>query len=281
MRQFYPTSLYVKTHNITGLKYFGKTTKDPFTYKGSGIYWRSHLKVHGNSVTTEVIGYYTDKEECRLAALEFSTAHNIVHEVNEHNKKIWANQIIETGLDGGNTGRTVYGPHTEEAKRKMSVARKGSVPWNKGLKGVNPGNCAPRSNETRLKLSAANLGKRQSGVTIEKRRQTLLAQHRKLTDEHKEIISKSHLGKKLSSAHIQKMRDRIVSDETKEKIRHARARQIITEDTKQKLKGKVVVIDKMGVMAKITKEQYLAQLGPKDKWQWVAHRSIEARARKR
>jgi hypothetical protein len=43
---FKPTFLYIKTHSVTGLKYFGKTTKDPFRYKGSGVYWVRHLKVH-------------------------------------------------------------------------------------------------------------------------------------------------------------------------------------------------------------------------------------------
>lgn len=37
--------LYVKTHNITGLKYLGKTNnKDPHSYKGSGKYWILHCK---------------------------------------------------------------------------------------------------------------------------------------------------------------------------------------------------------------------------------------------
>lgn len=38
--------LYIKTHNTTGLKYFGKTTKDPYKYLGSGKHWRAHLKIH-------------------------------------------------------------------------------------------------------------------------------------------------------------------------------------------------------------------------------------------
>jgi len=36
--------LYVKIHNVTKLKYFGKTTKNPYNYKGSGLYWKRHLK---------------------------------------------------------------------------------------------------------------------------------------------------------------------------------------------------------------------------------------------
>ena len=48
-------SIYVKTHNKTGLKYLGKTEQDPFKYSGSGRYWKKHLRVHGKDVTTEVI----------------------------------------------------------------------------------------------------------------------------------------------------------------------------------------------------------------------------------
>ena len=44
------THLYIKTHNITGLKYFGKTIGNPYSYKGSGTYWNNHLKKHGNNI---------------------------------------------------------------------------------------------------------------------------------------------------------------------------------------------------------------------------------------
>ena len=40
--------LYIKTHSKTGLKYLGYTQKkDPFSYTGSGTYWKRHLKKHG------------------------------------------------------------------------------------------------------------------------------------------------------------------------------------------------------------------------------------------
>lgn len=38
--------LYKKTHNITGLKYLGQTTKNPYKYRGSGTYWKRHIKIH-------------------------------------------------------------------------------------------------------------------------------------------------------------------------------------------------------------------------------------------
>ena len=89
------TYLYIKTHNITGLKYFGKTTKNPVSYKGSGKYWLKHLRKHGNNIRTEVIGEYTDEQECKEIAINFSKLHNIV------DSDEWANLCIENGTDGG------------------------------------------------------------------------------------------------------------------------------------------------------------------------------------
>ena len=99
INMFKPTYLYIKTHNITGLKYFGKTTKDPQKYDGSGIKWLNHLNVHGKDVKTDILGYYTDKEECLRIALEFSHKNNIVESSN------WANLRVES-LDGGDTSNT-------------------------------------------------------------------------------------------------------------------------------------------------------------------------------
>lgn len=96
--EFKPTYLYVKEHNQTKLKYFGKTTQeDPFKYKGSGKYWKRHLKIHGNDVSTKIIGYYTDANECNNKALNFSKDNNII------NNKEWANFREEDGFSGGNS----------------------------------------------------------------------------------------------------------------------------------------------------------------------------------
>lgn len=92
--------LYIKTHNKTGLKYFGKTTrKDPYSYLGSGKVWKRHLRKYGNDVTTEILNMYDDKEKCLRDAIKFSIDNNIVE------SKEWANLKIET-LDGGDTSNT-------------------------------------------------------------------------------------------------------------------------------------------------------------------------------
>lgn len=89
-----PIILYVKTHNITGLKYFGKTIQDPEKYKGSGVRWLRHIKKHGYDVTTEIIGTFLNEDECRNFAIQFSIDNNIV------NSPEWANLKQET-IDGG------------------------------------------------------------------------------------------------------------------------------------------------------------------------------------
>lgn len=272
MKQFYPTYLYVKTHNVTGLKYFGKTSKDPMKYRGSGKRWIRHIAKYGNNVSTEIIGFYTDKEECEAAALRFSADNNITESM------VWANMIVENGLDGGYTGHREYGPVPQHTREKISAARAGSPAWNKGLTGVTPGNRNRRSEETKRKLSEANKGKKRSATAIEKTAS-------KLRGRKRPELSERLKGRTVSDATKEKIaaanRGKIVSTETKQKIREARTKQIFTDETKQKLSGQVVVINKQGELSRVSKEIYYSQTGPKEDWEWVMHRCTEARSRKR
>ena len=87
--------LYKKTHNITGLKYLGKTTlSDPYKYRGSGKHWCRHINKHGYDVTTEIIRVCESKEELKEWGLYYSKLWNIVE------SKEWANKMPESG-DGG------------------------------------------------------------------------------------------------------------------------------------------------------------------------------------
>ena len=131
------TYLYVKTHNVTGFKYLGKTIrKDPHKYPGSGLHWKRHLKVHGYDYTTEILKECTSKEDVCTWGLYYSELWNVVE------SKEWANLKPENG-DGGSI------THTEEAKAKMSAANKGKI----------------ISEETKAKISAAILGKTASEET--------------------------------------------------------------------------------------------------------------------
>ena len=112
-------TLYIKTQNQTGLKYFGKTTKkDPNKYKGSGKYWLNHLKKHGNDVHTEILGVFESIEECKKIAIKFSTENNIVE------SKSWANLRMENGIDGAPIGNTF----SQESIEKMRLSKIGKRP---------------------------------------------------------------------------------------------------------------------------------------------------------
>jgi len=105
-------SLYVKEHNKTGLKYLGQTSQDPYKYKGSGKYWKEHIRVHGNDVTTFILGTFEDKKHVAQLGEYISKTYNIV-ESNE-----WANLMVEKG--DGIDSQTAY-------KLKVGKRNKGYV----------------------------------------------------------------------------------------------------------------------------------------------------------
>lgn len=99
---FNPTYLMVKRHRNTGLMYFCKTSnRDPLKYRGSGSYWKKHLKIHGKDVDTLWYQLFDSEEELVEFALFFSEFNDIVSAVDTRGKKIWANEIPENGLQGG------------------------------------------------------------------------------------------------------------------------------------------------------------------------------------
>lgn len=118
--------LYVKQHNITKLKYLGKTSKNPYEYAGSGKYWKNHLKVYGNNVSTFIIAIFETNESLKDFAEHYSKINNIVESEN------WANLKLELG-DGG------PGPYNHEANKiNARLGGKASAalnlpPWNKGI----------------------------------------------------------------------------------------------------------------------------------------------------
>ena len=101
--------LYIKTHNKTGLKYLGKTSKDPHTYLGSGVDWKLHLKEHGEDHTTEIIRECQTNQELNQWGRHYSNLWNVAA------SSEWANRIPETG--GGQCG--------PEAAKKISAKLKG------------------------------------------------------------------------------------------------------------------------------------------------------------
>jgi len=101
--------LYVKTHNLTGLKYLGKTISDPYIYKGSGVYWCNHLKEHGSDISTQVVRECHTESELVHWGRYYSDLWNVVE------SKEWANLIAEEGPGGA---------WSEESKQKLSKTMK-------------------------------------------------------------------------------------------------------------------------------------------------------------
>ena len=157
--------LYLKTHNKTGMKYLGKTVRDPFKYNGSGKRWKNHLKVHGTDITTEILFITEDEMLFRLVATAYSKLFDIVR------REDFANLVEEQG-EGGDTfsgrkhkdstillmksvkrnpiseetrkkiSKTKTGvsnkitkPRTAEHKKALSESLKGKKAWNEGVSG--------------------------------------------------------------------------------------------------------------------------------------------------
>ena len=193
---FKPTHLYVKTHNVTGLKYFGKTTQDdPAKYKGSGKYWVRHLKTHGCDVSTEVIGTFTDIESCKCAANKFSNLHRITESVE------WANLKDENGLDGG---RSSGWSHTPESRKKMSESHIGKALSHDHKSKIAQAVKASMTQETRDKIRESSLARRHTDET--KKRLSEIS--RSVSKESRMRAGEKHRGK-------------IVSEETKMRMRES------------------------------------------------------------
>lgn len=119
--------LYKKTHNKTGLKYLGKTIRDPYKYPGSGLYWKRHLKEHGNDITTEILFQSEDKEEFKRIAMQYSQELNIVE------SKEWANFREETGHGGFSKEAQMKGfknGHIKRSKAGGKAAKEMGYCWN-------------------------------------------------------------------------------------------------------------------------------------------------------
>ena len=186
---FKPTALLVMEHNITGLKYFCKTTllDRVSRYKGSGVAWSKHLREHGLDIKVGLLGFYVDEKRCLDAAKKFSVDNNIV------NSNEWANIVEETGKIGASMKgekNPFYGKkHKPESIESGRLKRLG--------RSVNKG--AYRSPEQRAKISASLKGRKNIAVS-------LALTGRKLTEEHKKNALEARKGYKHSMETKEKLR---------------------------------------------------------------------------
>lgn len=126
------TVLYVKI-SPKNLYYLGKTNKNPFSYNGSGLIWKRHLKKYNynkNDIKTFIIFESYNLNEIKIMGEYFSNLFNIVED------ERWANLRPENG-DGGDTSHCLnykrppiiigdkHWTKTPEAKKFLSEKMKG------------------------------------------------------------------------------------------------------------------------------------------------------------
>lgn len=186
MSTFKPTWLYIKQHNVTKLKYFGKTTKpSPLEYLGSGLHWRRHLTLHGADISTTWCKLFNNREELIEFAISFSEENRIVE------SEEWANIKPENGLDGGSQlGRTL----SESCRKKLSDAGKKRV----------------QSATTKEKISASKIGKERHPFS-QSWKDNLSANHR---SKHGYVLNHSEKTKKQIAEKLEKPVYCITNDTT-------------------------------------------------------------------
>jgi hypothetical protein len=143
------------------------------------------------------MGFYTDYQRCRNAALKFSQENDIV------NSDAWANLVLENGTDGALNGsdNPFYGKsHTPEMTEHLRQQKIG--------KSVNKG--AYRSPENRAKISASLKGRKNPAVS-----KALTG--RKLPQETIEKIKESRKGYTHSMETKEKLRQKAIVQWAKQK----------------------------------------------------------------
>jgi hypothetical protein len=185
--EFKPTWLYVKRCAHCGLLYFGKTTSNPTRYSGSGTYWLRHLEKHAASPVHVWDKRIDDYDTCVFYALLISTANDIVK------SRRWANQKVETGLDGGYTPQ--YGEKNHRFGKSYYTTTDGSrefclAPNDKRIKTL--GLVKGRKTSVSVASSSKNLGNTNSAGkiwSVESRERNSISNKR---FGHAEFLGRSH-----------------------------------------------------------------------------------------
>ena len=169
--------LYKKTHAITGLQYLGKTSRNPFDYKGSGKYWLNHLKIHGVAHSTEILKECESNDEVKIWGLYYSDLWDIV------NSSEWANLVREEGSGG----RVVYGPnhHMKTSKYKKLI----QDIWTPEKRAAT----AAKSIITNSKVDKAKLHDKLSNAFTDERRQKLVARLRGNSNPSKDSSRRKYM----------------------------------------------------------------------------------------
>ena len=230
-------------HNITGLKYFCKSSRldELKYYLGSGVYWKRHRKAHGNDVRVGVLGVYFDEVRCLAAAKDFSELHDVAKNPE------WANLIAENGLDGAPCGEAhpmfgkpspcigqkrpwvaksgadnpMFGTVWTEERRVQAVLHRTGRPLNRplGSKSGMKGKTYPESGKLKLSLAlTGRISPNWGRVASEETKAKMSASQKARADS---FVVHPNTGK-------------TPSEETRAKMSASHKRQVQSEETKLK-----------------------------------------------
>lgn len=191
--------LYLKESPF-GLKYLGKTIRDPFDYMGSGTIWKRHIKKYNLSkvdIKTTILFETTDKDKFKQTALKYSNELNVV-ESND-----FANLTHEEG-QGGTTVTKELRPDVCErlsiiAKKRYIDSPEIKEKLREWMKLNNPMN----SEESRKRVSESLKGHTTSTQTRNKIKKTL-KEYYKINSVHNKGVPmnddmKNHLSEKMGN----------------------------------------------------------------------------------
>ena len=195
--------VYLVDNKLNGKQYVGQTTVGDRRGHGKLI-MKAYTKYGKENFTYDVI----------CSGIENQKTLNFI-------EQFWI-KVMDCRVPNGYNiehGGTTFGKMSDETKAKIGAAHKGKT----------------ISAESKEKMRLAKLGKKQSPEHVAK---TVKALKSRSPEVYKRTAAKT-TGLKRSPEFCKALGDRsrgkIVSDETKAKIRVARAKQVITEEHKQKL----------------------------------------------
>jgi len=202
-----------------GKKYIGEHSSDNLEdeYFGSGILIERALKKYGKeNFKKEFLEFFLNKEEAFKAQEKYIQYYNTLHPngYNLHHKGGWHITNI-----------------SEEQKKKISKTLMGNIPWNKGLTKQTDERVKKyvESNTNNLKRLGKPAWNKNLTSEIDERvkkySDAKIGRHH--SEKSKKLMSKKLKGKKLSEEHKQKISKnhrRFQSEETKIKIKETKKR---------------------------------------------------------
>ena len=259
--------LYVKTHNKTGLKYLGKTTKEnPHTYHGSGKIWIRHLKKHGYDYKTEIFLATENEKELKETGIFFSRLWNIVE------SKEWANLMEEKG-DGidSNIAKRI----NEEKVKNGTHHWQGDGSFQRSLQ------IKKIENGTHHFLGG-DLQKRVNAEKVKNGTHNFFFIDRSHVSEHNKKMVKEgthpFLGKKLNEKMLSEGRHSSQRPECMAKTWEANRKRI--ENGSHEFANKTACRDISGDIVYVNVDEYKSQTGPIEERKYAHINSKEGRRRK-